>query len=481
MKKIPLLILIISLFVSSCESWLDVNTNPNKSTSAAPNDLFAYAAVSYGANRVGGDNYMPIGFMNQSIATGGSFGWGYAEDRYDISPYSVGNTWKLYYSTSGNNLKLAIQNAEGIEPVANNVSAQAKILLAELIYECTMIYGDIPYSQAWNAEYAYPEFDAQEDILKGLLQDIDSALAQMDPDDPRAIIEGDYFYNGDLDKWVKLANSLKLRIMMVMYDKDPSVSTDIASLLSEDLIASAEDNFMFPFFDSPENENIKFKLFDKYANGTNLWIFANKNVFDFMDAYNDPRIPVFFDEGPEAAPGEYIAVETATEADATTSTVSMYLFRADAPELIYSYSEQLFYLAEIYARGIGVGVDLSTAAGYFEQGVEESMLFYEVPQAEIDNFLANELPDISTMTAADAVYEIHVQQWIDLMDRSLDAWVQSRRSGDDGSEVPNLKLPDGAPAGGIMRRWPYPDDELTGNINAPAELPQIYDKLWFDK
>jgi hypothetical protein len=85
------------------------------------------------------------------------------------------------------------------------------------------------------------------------------------------------------------------------------------------------------------------------------------------------------------------------------------------------------------------------------------------------------------MTAADARYEIHVQQWIDLMDRSFDAWVQSRRSGDAGSEVPNLQLPDGAPAGGIMRRWPYPDDELTGNINAPADLPQIYDKLWFDK
>lgn len=481
MKKILFVIAIISVLATSCETWLDVNTNPNKSTSAAPNDLFAYAAVSYGANRAGGDSYQPIGFMNQSIATGGSYGWGYAEDRYDISPYSLGNTWKLYYSTSGNNLQLAIQIAESSEPADNNVAAQAKLLMAELIYECTMIYGDIPYSQAWDPEYAYPEFDPQEDILNGLIEDIDLALAQMDSEDPRAIIEGDYFYHGDLDKWKKFANSMKLRIYMTMYDQDPSVASAIADLLDQDLISSAEDDFKFPFFDTPQNENIKFKLLDKYANGANLWMFANSNVFDFMEAYNDPRIPVYFDEGPDAAPGEFKAVETATEADATTSTISLYLYRADAPEVIYSYSELLFFLAEIYTRGIGVPVDLSTAATYFEQAVEEAMLFYEVPQDQIDDFIENDLPDISAMSAEDALYEIHVQQWINLMDRSLEAWVQSRRSGDEGFEVPNLQLPNGAPAGGIARRWLYPDDELTGNINAPQELPKIYDKLWFDK
>ncbi|MCK5684655.1 SusD/RagB family nutrient-binding outer membrane lipoprotein [bacterium] len=481
MKKIIIFSLIISLFATSCESWLDVNTNPNKSTTASADDLFAYASISYGANRAGGDNYMPIGFMNQSIATGGSFGWGYGEDRYDISPYSLGNTWKAYYSTCSNNLKLAIDIAEGLVPAANNTAAQNKILLAELIYECTTIYGDIPYSQAWNSEYAYPEFDSQEDIMRGLIVDIDNALTQIDLDDPVRIIESDLFYYGDLDKWVKFANSLKLRILMTMYDKDPTVASDIAALMNEDLISSANDNFLFPFFDSPENENIKFKIFDKYANGSNFWLFANKNVFDFMDAYNDPRIPVYFDEGPAAAAGEFSAVQTATEADETSSTISMYLYRADAPEVIFSYSEMLFFKAEIYARGIGVSTDLNTSAQYFEEAVKEAMLFYEVPQSEIDNFLANDLPDISSMTAADALYEINVQHWIDLMDRSLEAWVQSRRSGDEGFEVPNLQLPNGAPAGGVMRRWLYPDDELTGNINAPSVLPQIYDKLWFDK
>ncbi len=481
MKNLIIISIIVAMIATSCEDWLDVNTSPNNSTETAPDDLFSYASVSYGANRVGGDNYMPIGFMNQSISTGGSFGWGYGEDRYDVSPYSVGNTWKMYYSTSGNNLQLAIDIAEAADPVQNNVAAQAKILMAELIYECTMIYGDIPYTQAWNSEYAYPEFDSQEDILKGLINDLDEAIAQIDPTDPIRIMESDLFYGGDMDKWIKLANSMKLRIYLTMYDQIPSLASDIAALLNKELISSADDNFQFPFYDSPDNENIKFKLFDKYANGANFWVFANSNVFDFMEQYNDPRIPVFFDEGPEAAEGEFHAVETATEADGTSSTISMYLYRPDAPELIFSYSEMLFFIAEIHARGIGVAVDLTKANEYLRDAVEASMLFYEVPQDSITAFLTSELPDISGLSAAAALKEIHIQHWIDLMDRSLDGWIQSRRSGDAGSEVPNLKLPDGAPAGGIMRRWPYPDDELTGNINAPSELPQIYDKMWFDK
>ncbi|MDA3821462.1 MAG: SusD/RagB family nutrient-binding outer membrane lipoprotein, partial [Bacteroidales bacterium] len=378
MKKILFFTLIISMFFTSCETWLDVNTSPNASTVSAPNDLFAYSVASYGANRAGGDNWLPIGFMNQAIATGGNYGWGYADDRYDISPYTIGNTWKMYYSSGGNNLQLAIQNAENTEPVAYNTIAQCKILLSEYIYETTMIYGDIPYTQAWNSDYAYPEFDSQKDVLTGILQDIDDALEMMVEDDPFRIIEGDFFYKGDLDMWEKFANSIKLRILMAMYDQEPSVATQIATLINEPLILEAGDDCLFPFYDDPQNENMRFKIFDQYAGGVNLWVFANSNVYDFMAAYDDPRIPVFFDEGPEAAADEYIAVATATEADATTSTVSLYLYRADAPEVIINSSEMLFYLAEIYTRGIGVSVDLATAAQYFEKGVEANMQFYEV-------------------------------------------------------------------------------------------------------
>lgn len=55
-------------------------------------------------------------------------------------PYSTGNVWKHYYSVGGNNLMLAIKNAEESDPVNHNAIAQCKILLAEHMYEATMLW-----------------------------------------------------------------------------------------------------------------------------------------------------------------------------------------------------------------------------------------------------------------------------------------------------------------------------------------------------
>ena len=48
----------------------------------------------------------------QCQADGGDDYGGWAEGYYVIDPYSLGNTWKHYYSVGGNNLQLAIKNAQ---------------------------------------------------------------------------------------------------------------------------------------------------------------------------------------------------------------------------------------------------------------------------------------------------------------------------------------------------------------------------------
>ena len=194
----------MAIFVlPSCEDWLDVNQNPNAVSTVEPEYLFGYAITSWSANRTGGDNYWPIGFMSQLIATGGNYGWGYGEDRYDISPYSTGNTWKVYYATAGANFKKAIDIAE--EQNKPNVAAQCKIAFACMFYECTMIWGDVPYSEAWTDE-SYPAFDSQKDVLEGLAALLDEGIQQIDKNSPQKVITEDLYYNGDLDQWIKLAN-----------------------------------------------------------------------------------------------------------------------------------------------------------------------------------------------------------------------------------------------------------------------------------
>ena len=67
-----------------------------------------------------------------------------------------------------------------------------------------------------------------------------------------------------------------------------------------------------------------------------------------------------------------------------------------------------------------------------------------------------------------------------LMDRPFEEFVQWRRSGTAGNEVPTLQVPEDATSKELIRRWEYSPEEMTANINAPKESPKIWEKLWFD-
>ena len=166
-----------------------------------------------------------------------------------------------YYSVGGNNLQLAIKNAQEATPVNHNGIAQCKIILAQHIYETTMIWGDIPFTEAWVEGVKYPKFDSQEVVLNGVVSLLDEALNEINLDDPLAITDYDIFYKGDMQKWIRLAKSLKFRTLMTMVDKDPTKAEQIGKLISDGgMISSADDNLQFPYLQTAGNENPKYKI-----------------------------------------------------------------------------------------------------------------------------------------------------------------------------------------------------------------------------
>ncbi|BBD46547.1 SusD/RagB family nutrient-binding outer membrane lipoprotein [Petrimonas sp.] len=481
MKKILYYLLLTIVVFTSCNDWLDINKDPNRATEVDPDVLFGYAITSWSANRTGGDSYIPLVFAAQTMATAGNFGWG-NDDVYDISPYSTGNTWKLYYATAGTNIFSAINLAEASTPKQPWIAAQGKIVRAMLMYEATMLYGDVPFSEAWKDDIDYPKFDAQKDILTNLLGLLDEAIADAKTpaaDGLKSITGSDLYYQGDMKKWIRLANSMKMRIAMTMVDADPEKTSVIADLISKnEMMASAADNMEFPFFNTPGKENPKFGILKKYAGSQNLFFFANSHVVDILKPTNDPRLKIFFEPGPEAE-GEILGLPTNAEGDETTAPVNIKtILKADAPDLIFSYQETLFFQAEAYARGLGVTKDLNKANELFKGGVKAAMLYYGVKEAEADAYINTGLPNLTT--AADPVKEIHLQQWVDLMDRPLEAFTQWRRSGAEGAEVPELSLPANSPANPLFRRFVYSPEESTANPNTPQDV-HYYDKMWFDK
>lgn len=462
-----------TLLMGSCKKYLDINTDPTTATAVDGKLLFGLAITYWNESRDAGDIHIPLTLGVQSIATGGNYGWG-ADDVYNISKTSLGNTWTFYYQRIGNNLQLAIK---AFQSAGNkNAVAQTQIVLAQTLYELSVLYGDIPFSEAFNTAFPYPHYDAQKDVFNGLLKMLDGAIANLDATNPLKITDYDVYYSGDISKWIKLANSIKLKILMTMVDADPTKAPAIGALVSapNTMINSAAENWVWKYFPTKPNENPKYRLLETYAGGQNIFFFACKTVFDYMKP-SDPRIPRYFDK----KGATYKAVNQNEEADATTSTISAYLNRIDAPSYMYTYNEISFFEAEAYARGLGVTKDLAKAQLLYKQALSAAFTLYGADATASATYLATQLPDLSTL--ADPVYEIHLQQWIDLMDRAIEVFTQWRRSGPQGSEVPALTIPLNATTSPtLFRRYEYPNVERISNPNIPKPIPTFSDKVWFD-
>lgn len=479
-KILASIFLLVAVSGVSCKKYLDINTNPLASTKVDPKLLFGYAVTAWDVSKNSGDEYMAVGFMSQALSTGGDFSqnWG-ASNLYNLSPNFLGNTWRTYFSTAGNNLQQAIAIAQAASPVNNNGAAQCKIVLAQLIYEATTLYGDVPYSQAWQPDkFPYPKYDAQKDVLESLLKLLDEASAQIDPTSTVKIADYDIYYAGDMAKWKRLANSIKFKILMAMVDKDPTKAAAIGTLLSTDgtMLASTAETWLTKYSGASNNENPKYRLFL----GENPFTYGAKVTVDLMNATNDPRLPQYFDlpDGQTT----YIGVPANVDADEKTAIISNYLYRKDAPSVIISYQELELLRAEAYARGLGVPVNMAKAEELFKQGVKDAMTFYQADATAVATYVSDptKLPDLTKLSATEAIRQIHLQQWIDLMDRPLEAFVQWRRSGPDGSEVPTLTLPKDATPGPLIRRYTLSPDETSSNPNIPNPQPRYFDKVWFD-
>ena len=476
-----ILVPVLIMLVASCESdFLDVNTSPNTSAEADPGLLFTNAIVDYSTNRT--IDFGPTGMaISQLFSGGGSLGAGVftRPERYIISIFVNGNTWRSHYRNDHKNLKLATDIAEASEPVQNNAAAQCKIFRAMIYWSTTVIWGDVPYSESINPDFDQPNFDSQEQVLNGVLSLLDEAIAQIDPNSPLAIGSNDLIYNGDMDRWRKFAKSLKLRTLMTMVDADASKAAEIGALIAEgDMISSSADNAEFPFFSVPGNRNPFWETLSSFAGEQNIFYFASEATVNLMKSKDDPRLNVYFQPYPggdpnseitgvppggDASPSVHWVLSTAPRG--TDGTVE--LVRPAAPDVLLSYQEQLFLEAEAIARGFAQG----DADAKMREGIEVAMRSYNIDGADIDAYLAG----IPTAT----VKLIAEEAWIDMIVRPLEGWTHWRRTETNGTGYPNLQLPDGAQTGNLMRRFPLPPDEVAANSNAPTVSP-LDEKMWFD-
>lgn len=239
MRKIKTFIILSAALLagisSSCsDSYMeDLNTDKSKANSIDPNAQLTTAEL-----QTYGDlgmveiyrNYL-YAFTQQLMGCWNTTNYG---GRHTVDNNEMGRIWTSFYPKAIKNLTDAIHRSAEDEN-RKNINAILRIYRVYMMSVITDIYGDAPYSEAglgYLKEIYNPKYDTQEDIYNDFFTELKDAASALDAANDR--ITGDVIYNGDVAKWIKLANSLRLRYAMRISD----VASEKARKEFEDALAS---------------------------------------------------------------------------------------------------------------------------------------------------------------------------------------------------------------------------------------------------
>lgn len=476
MKKSAFYIaMVVTILAStSCSKQLDeANVNPNSTEKAQP-DYLLTSAIKNSADAYWGTTNN----MNSSLL----FVQHWAkiqyteEDRYIFSNSSFQSLWSTLYSQSITNLNQLIKIAD--QQSNPNYKGVALVLRSWSFLLLTDAYGDIPYSQSGDInQYITPVYDKQKDVYIGLLADLKSAKSILNPTDKA--IAGDVIYSGNISRWIKLANSLRVRIALRIADREPVLAGNTIKEIitaADPLISDNADIAKLNYLSSPNQNpvNALFETRDDYR--------VSKSLIDKLFTLNDPRLGVYASRTQTTTPAGYVGVPnglTTSEASnlgfAKTSKPGAYFLSASAPAVFFSYAELLFDLAEAAARGFTT----DNPAQLYDKAIRASLQQYSISTTEIDAYLLQ--PSVQ-YDAANYKKAIGEQKWIALFGQGLEAFAELRRL--DFPKLPPAVA--GVLNGEVPVRFIYPGTEqsLNGANYKAAVANQGTDllttKLWFD-
>ena len=220
----------------------------------------------------------------------------YPQDQYNVNYDSEDESllWENYYSkvAQANNL-LKITGPEGTNPnpVRNAMARMVNIIIS---VKLTDFYGDIPYTEGGKGitdNIILPKYDTQEFIYRDIIAKIKECMTVFEgATNDQGYGVADPLYQGDLAKWIKFANTFRLRLAMRIRNVSSSAATTIISeCLAKPLMTSNLDNTMIRNFATGSLYSGWYDVIAlKYGD-----IAPSKMFVDQLKSYNDPRLPIF--------------------------------------------------------------------------------------------------------------------------------------------------------------------------------------------
>lgn len=395
------------------------------------------------------------------------------ESNYDLNTRAIPDNWWTYFYKDClkdfDEAKKLIPTDVGDAGTQQNQLAITDIQIVYLYWILVNTFGDIPYSTALDAAILFPTYDDAVTIYNDLLSRLDADIAALDPAAGSFNEGADLIYNGDINKWKKFANSLKLLMGMVLADSDAAKAKSIVESAAAGAFTSNNDNAVFNFLSSPPNTNPVWA--NLIQSGRNDFIPAS-TIINLLDELNDPRLPFYFTEDDD---GEYSGgVPGSGNNFSSFSHVTDAQTEPDAPYVMLDYAQVQFNLAEAVERGMNVG---GTAEDHYNNAITASIVSWG---GAVGDYL--DRPDVNYGTAeGDWKEKIARQEYIALYNRGFDAWTLIRRLDYPDMAVPVNALSD------FPVRFTYPILEQninTSNYNAASSAiggDEVTTKLFWDK
>ncbi len=447
-------------FTGCKKSWLDVNVNPNQVISTTPEYIFTNALARVGstdgnllADETG--SYFAGYWMQSSsyILNTNTFGYNFTNVDF--------NYWDGWYDV--------ISDFNTAEKLGRDsayygfVVGPSRIMKTLLFQQVVDTYGNAPYSDALKgAGSLAPKFDDHKTIYEGLIKDLDTAIAFLKT--PESVFPGttsafDITFKGNRTNWIKLANSLKLRILIRqsrVTGRDSYIIAEInkAAAVTEGFLTSTDAGENPGYLASIGKTNPYYDRWGYDPNGAtrSLGRFPRPTKF-LIDLFKSTGDSVRLKRDFYAITGEngstpgvstkaeinsnYVGIPFGASSSAYTAGNASPIGPSQIVKgqvskqfIFFTAAETNFLLAEAKER-YGAAVTLpGTAKSYYEEGVKQSFRLVGAPASAATTLLSNG-GNLTDWTASpDHLKAIWQQKWLALANfNGMEGWAEYRRTG----------------------------------------------------
>lgn len=532
-----LLLAVAAMTTISCTAnYLEINTNPYEVSKEqmATDGYDVGAAITALCGAVVSPDVNTAQFTDCLL--GGPMGGYYSSTGWKdktIDNFDATDEWTRVFMASDRVVPTLFSNLAELEAITDDpvILAIAKVIKVTAMHRVTDTYGAIPYSKIEVGSKLKVPYDSQQKVYETMFAELDEAIEVLSENSNSSIsANADPVYGGNVGKWCRFANSLKLRLAMrTVYVKDFNGKDRIKEVFADNsvgVMASNEDNaalkaVAFGDKGNPLYTAVKYNQVQGSQTGGDTH--AAADIIYYMNAYEDPRRDAYFTESEveEKYVGLRVSVKKPSLTDQGRKYSGVKLSPSD-PVMWMNAAEVAFLKAEAEAV-FDIDIPGGAAEDFYNEGIrlsfeqwgasgaEKYIQYTETDKEDEDNYKvpgAYTDPIVTTnsysepLTALSVKWQetddkaakqerIMIQKWIANYHLGNEAWADHRRT---GYPVFFPSTAEGNNSGGTVdnvlgaRRMPYPQAENTNNtanyqeavsqwLNGKDDMGQ---RIWWD-